>query len=106
VSEDLREEKEARIYYQDIVYHVCNVLDKMDGKKPGLGIVCGTSKTPARNVQERMDKLLKGGEQQIPRAWWDRLREYFQQGINHPTAEIRSVCGSGKNYMDRIERGE
>lgn len=54
----LRREFNARIYYQDIVYHVCNVLDRIDGKRVGGGLVCGTLETPTQEVQERMDKLL------------------------------------------------
>lgn len=30
-NERLREEKERRVYYQDIVHHVCNELDRING---------------------------------------------------------------------------
>lgn len=55
----LSREKAARVYYQDIVYHVCNVLDRIMGNKAtqGTGIVCGTVETPTRQVQEAMDEL-------------------------------------------------
>lgn len=48
-------EKEQRIYYQDIVYAVCNALDQIDG---GV-IVCGTAAQPSTMVQERMVRLVK-----------------------------------------------
>lgn len=57
--ESLRREKKAREYYQEIVYHICQVLDRIDGKEPGHGVVCGTLETPSTEVQERMDKLVE-----------------------------------------------
>ncbi len=50
-------EKERRIYYQSIVYEVCNALDRIDGRKPGTGIICGTADNPSDNVQRRMSEL-------------------------------------------------
>jgi hypothetical protein len=55
----LDEEKSRRIYYQDIVYAVCNALDRIDGRKPGQGIVCGTFDSPSDQVQRRMEALEK-----------------------------------------------
>ncbi len=48
------EEKNRRIYYQNIVYHVCNALDRIFAKRPGKGIVCGTVDTPTQNVEAAM----------------------------------------------------
>ena len=46
-------EKARRIYYQDIVYAVCNQLDRIF-----LGrVVCGTVDSPSTKVQELMTKL-------------------------------------------------
>ncbi len=55
-NERLRREKAARVYYQTIVYEVCNVLDALrgDGK-----IVCGTVETPTSEVQVAMKRLQK-----------------------------------------------
>jgi hypothetical protein len=50
----LEDEKERRVYYQDIVYTVCNKLDKMLGRKPGCGIVCGSLEMPSRQVQDAL----------------------------------------------------
>ena len=55
----MKTEKERRIYYQDIVYHVCYALDLIDGKKPGHGIVCGTAYEPNTDVFDRMKALVQ-----------------------------------------------
>lgn len=52
-------ERFRRIYYQDIVYSVCNVIDQIRGNKPGSGIVCGTSDEPSTQVQKEMWRLKK-----------------------------------------------
>lgn len=51
------DERQRRIYYQDIVYAVCNSLNAIDKKGPGYGIVCGTVNIPSTEVQERMKRL-------------------------------------------------
>ena len=48
-------EKERRIYYQSIVYDVCNCLDKINGGR----IRCGTAESPCSNVQKAMDELVE-----------------------------------------------
>ena len=50
-----RREKDARIYYQNIVYAVCNVLDKINSNR----IVSGTLETPSTEVQ---DTILGGND--------------------------------------------
>lgn len=50
------DEKDRRIYYQDIVYKVCNALDKLT---PGKHIVCGTIEEPSTDVQDRVEELVK-----------------------------------------------
>lgn len=50
----LGREKSARVYYQDIVYAVCNVLDKVTGER----VVCGTVETPTTQVADAMTKML------------------------------------------------
>ena len=49
------DEHQGRVYYQSIVYHVCNVIDSINGTKER--IVCGTYYTPASCVEEWMDRL-------------------------------------------------
>jgi len=52
-------EKNRRIYYQDIVYSVCNSLDRIFGNRiqRGEGVVCGTFETPTTNVQDLMKEV-------------------------------------------------
>ena len=58
LSEKLDREKAARIYYQDIVYAVCNVLDEILGRNgPDGGIVCGTLDQPTHEVQDAVRHL-------------------------------------------------
>ena len=53
-------EKQRRVYYQDIVYHVCNALDKAFPGKT----VCGTVEQPSDEVQQRIDSLVSFWEVQ------------------------------------------
>mgnify|MGYP001617058531 CR=1 FL=1 len=61
MSNELEVEKKRRIYYQDIVYAVCNLLDRLDEKKPGQGIICGTVESPSAAVQDRLRTLVDNG---------------------------------------------
>lgn len=58
-KDEMKTEKERRIYYQDIVYHVCYALDLIDEKQPGHGIVCGTADEPNTDVFDRMKVLVQ-----------------------------------------------
>ena len=51
-------ERDRRVYYQDIVYEVCNLLDELDGKSVGTGLVCGTIDFPRSEVQDRLGELV------------------------------------------------
>lgn len=57
------EERQRRIYYQGIVYEICNIIDHANRKKPGSGIVCGTKDSPTRELQEAVAKII--GEYEI-----------------------------------------
>ncbi len=51
-------EKDRRVYYQDIVYDVCHVLDEIEGvTNPVRGIVCGTVGKPTVSVQKAMRRI-------------------------------------------------
>ena len=56
---DVITEKDRRIYYQSIVYSVCNAIDELYGNHPGAGIVCGTANSPSTAVEERIKLLLR-----------------------------------------------
>lgn len=53
----LEEEKNRRVYYQDIVYAVCNSLDRIFAKNKSNLVVCGTKDKPSRQVQELLREL-------------------------------------------------
>lgn len=55
-GDEALKEKERRIYYQDIVYKVCNLLEKATGSK----IVCGTVEEPSTQVQSILERLIQG----------------------------------------------
>ena len=51
-------EKEHRIYYQDIVYGVCALVESIS--KEGEPIIqCGTINSPSTEVQDRLRELLR-----------------------------------------------
>jgi hypothetical protein len=54
------EEKRRRVYYQDIVYAVCNELDRAFAKRVtrGEGTVCGTVDSPTTQVQDLLRELV------------------------------------------------
>ncbi len=49
------QETNRRVYYQNIVYHVCNALDEFYREKT----VCGTAEQPTTHVQERLKEVLE-----------------------------------------------
>ena len=59
----MKTEKERRVYYQDIVYRVCDSLDAFDGNVHDSGLVCGTADDPRTQVQDRLDQILSELEQ-------------------------------------------
>jgi len=54
VEKKLATEHSNRIYYQNIVYHVCLVLDKYKNKR----VVCGTSRSKSTEVEETLQEIL------------------------------------------------
>jgi len=68
-------EKDRRIYYQDIVYKVCNLLDKHCGRKPGTGLVCGTIDEPSDEVQDELSTILN--KHTALKRENERLKEYL-----------------------------
>jgi len=57
LERQLAAEKKRRMHYQHIVYNVCNMLDQIDGRRPGNGIVCGTAEEPCSDVETRIQQL-------------------------------------------------
>lgn len=50
------EEKHRRIYYQSIVYDVCNIIDRHRGD--GKQTICGSVCSPSDDVQKSLKNLL------------------------------------------------
>lgn len=59
-AKEYEDEKARRVYYQDIVYDVCNSLDMAAGRSvtKGQGIVCGTKDEPHDSVQKEMKSVV------------------------------------------------
>ena len=98
-------EKNRRIYYQDIVYKVCNLLDRHYGRKPGTGLVCGTIEEPSNEVQDELVTLLN--EYPTLKAATERLSaEIVLQNIiiygegGFVTDQFLEAC---KAYADALE---
>ena len=51
--ERLQEEKRRRVYYQEIVYFVCNAIDSIFAGT----VVCGTIEEPSEQVQKRVTQM-------------------------------------------------
>lgn len=72
MSED--REKQARTYYQDLVYHACNMLDGLLGGTT----LCGTLETPERaNFKERCDEVTALTKDIIREAREDNARSVW-----------------------------
>lgn len=58
-EKEYQDEKARRVYYQDIVYDVCNTLDRASGRSvaKGQGVVCGTKDEPHDNVQRGVKEM-------------------------------------------------
>jgi len=75
-AEGAAEEKERRIYYQHIVYGVCNWIDRMLGRSvsKGEGTICGTFDTPSKGVRDGLEGVCKRQREQL-----DSLYEYGKE---------------------------
>lgn len=86
---EIADEKLRRVYYQSIVYDVCNLLDK--GRPHGEGVVCGSVHSPHRGVQEAVAEIL------------GKVEPY---GAKHITviADLRSQVERMRGALKRVER--
>jgi hypothetical protein len=76
-SKKLTEERIRRAYYQDIVYYVCNALDRFYNSKT----VCGTSARPTTHVQERLKEVLAKAHSYTTRERIIHLAERGNVGV-------------------------
>lgn len=60
-TKKLADEKERRIYYQDVVYRVCNLIDRAAGRNAriGTGVVAGTIDNPSQDIDRTLSGLFK-----------------------------------------------
>lgn len=104
---EVEAEKARRIYYQQIVYDVCNRLDRVLGNSvtEGTGIVCGTKDAPSRETQDSLDwvfsnmeKLraeLQSAKEDSARLEWLAANEgWIQKGVR---AKTRRAPFTGDN---------
>jgi hypothetical protein len=80
-TNELESEKRRRLYYQGLVYHVCNVLDRLFGGN----VVCGTFDAPSGELQKRMKLAV---------AWVELSRRRFAQcrGCQMPLDGDKGTC--------------
>lgn len=102
-------EKDRRIYYQHIVYAVCDVLDQIDGKPAGTGICCGTADQPSMAVEKRMLALageitkLRSAANGVAGRKHDAEKERHE-GMDRAGVESDSVTLDNGNDPDCMER--
>lgn len=82
-QEEFDQEKARRVYYQDIVYAVCNSLDRIFSKRPGKGVVCGTVETPTRQVQDLLPQIEARCKE------WSEMKAAAQPGDEPSHAQSR-----------------
>jgi len=87
--ESLSKERVQRMYYQDIVYDVCTILDRMflNTISNGKSIVCGRFGEPTNEVQEGVERLGK------------KVSE-----LNQLLAEKEKEIGRLRNITGRIKK--
>jgi DNA repair exonuclease SbcCD ATPase subunit len=79
-------EKSRRVYYQEIVYAVCNAMGVANGNKPGTGIVCGTVDRPSTEAQQAIASLTQ------------RVKE-----LEAHVAKLQAVTRNDYNDMEQQE---
>lgn len=72
-------EKDRRVYYQDLVYEVCRLIDVANGNMPGKGIVCGTIEEPSTQLQQAVTVLIKKALRPAPtHAEFEKLEKRLE----------------------------
>lgn len=94
----LEDEKQRRIYYQDIVYKVCNLLDAHHGRSitRGEGVVCGTAGSPSKDVEQQVSAALVTSRERRKEiaAMSGKHSEQFQDAdrIENLVAALREIA--------------
>lgn len=88
-------EKDRRVYYQDLVYEVCRLIDVANGNMPGKGIVCGTVEEPSTQLQQAVTVLIQKALRPAPtHAEFEKLL-----AIVEPLNRLRSDEGSSVEIL-------
>lgn len=116
---NLADEKRRRVYYQDIVYAVCNTLDRINRSQGIMGeagsndgrIVCGTIEHPSTKVQDLMrvvEKRLDTATADRDRAVGelDAARRTMREDIRLLAEEVRTWRTSEGVHSVRCQGGE
>ena len=96
----LRREKDARIYYQDIVYVVCNWLDAMLTQQT----ICGTLETPSQGVQDGM-KLVAAKLDELARLRRYRLPDGEEtSSVKAFIADLRGLANPEAGVIESLTK--
>lgn len=103
--ERIAKETRYRVYYQDVVYAICNLLDKANGHTPGHGIVCGSADSPTTEVKVSVRSLID--ERDNLRAevlglkgHSEGLQAIFESGQKHASELAAEFPGVDWNDVD------
>lgn len=88
-------EKDRRVYYQDLVYEVCRLIDVANGNLPGKGIVCGTVEEPSTQLQQAVTVLIQKALRPAPtHAEFEKLL-----AIVEPLNRLRANEGASVTFI-------
>ena len=103
-------EHKRRVYYQSIVYDVCNQLDAATGRQvtKGEGVVCGTVGTPSHEVQDILSDCLKAHEAAEARADEavanrEGLRSGEWESLNAEIVGLKQQVAAAEARAERLE---
>lgn len=85
------EEKRRRVYYQDIVYHVCNAMKRFYPTET----VCGTAEQPSTHLQERLQELLN-------LAWGHTIRQQTVKFAERGDIGVWVWGGDGDDHPESL----
>lgn len=85
------EERRRRVYYQDLVYHVCDSLDRFYPSKT----ICGTADAPTTHLQERLKVVLDS-------AWGHAIRQETVRLAERGDVGVWVWGGDGNDHLDSL----
>lgn len=97
--EQSRTEKRRRVYYQDLVYGVCNWIDRILGGR----CICGTSESPHNQLPALLEKI--SDELTILRsalAESVKLQSHYAGTLNTYDGGHRIEFSDSQEWLDRL----